>query len=108
MVYGKLFYKFIILQILLNFNLSSFGIAIKHILEAYCDSDVTCFKSVKVRFAKPVVPGQTIQTNMWLESNRVYFECKVLETNTVVINGAYADLNSVKTTAQAPTPTKPV
>lgn len=80
----------------------------KHILDTYCDSDVSCFKSVKVRFAKPVVPGQTIQTNMWLEGNRVYFECKVLETNTVVINGAYADLNSVKGAAPAPAASKPV
>jgi len=67
-------------------------------LEAFCDSDVSCFKSVKVRFAKPVLPGQTIQTNMWLEkeSKKVYFECKVVETDTVVINGAYAELNSLK------------
>jgi len=88
-------------------GLCSFGIAVKHILDTYCDSDVSCFKSVKVRFAKPVVPGQTIQTNMWLEGNRVYFECKVLETNTVVINGAYADLNSVKGAAPAPVASKP-
>jgi len=79
-------------------GLCTFGFAVKHILEAFCDSDVAAFKSVKVRFAKPVLPGQTIQTNMWLEkeTNKVYFECKVLETNTVVINGAYAELNSVK------------
>jgi 3-hydroxyacyl-CoA dehydrogenase/3a,7a,12a-trihydroxy-5b-cholest-24-enoyl-CoA hydratase len=62
-------------------GLCTFGIAVKHILEAYCDSDVSCFKSIKVRFAKPVLPGQTIQTNMWLEKEaneyKVYFECKV-------------------------------
>ena len=35
---------------------------------------------------------------MWLEkeSKKVYFECKVVETNTVVINGAYAELHSLK------------
>lgn len=76
---------------------STFGYAVRHILEAFCDSDVSTFKSVKVRFAKPVLPGQTIQTNMWLEkeSKKVYFECKVVETNTVVINGAYAELHSL-------------
>lgn len=81
-------------------GLCSFGFAVKHILAAYCDSDVSCFKSVKVRFAKPVLPGQTIQTNMWheKESNgyRVFFECKVVETGTVVISGAYVDLNRIK------------
>ncbi len=79
-------------------GLCTFGFAVKHILESFCDSDVTAFKSVKVRFVKPVLPGETIQTRMWLEkeSNKVYFECRVLERDTVVINGAYAELNKIK------------
>lgn len=79
-------------------GLCTFGFAVKHILAAYCDSDVSCFKSIKVRFSKPVLPGQTIQTNMWLEkeTNRVYFECRAVETNTVVISGAYVELYKVK------------
>ena len=62
-------------------GLCTFGIAVKHVLDAFCGSDVTCFKAIKVRFAKPVFPGQSIQTNMWLEKEsneyKVYFECKV-------------------------------
>ncbi len=62
-------------------GLCSFGLAVKHVLQAYCNNDVTCFKAVKARFAKPVLPGQTLQTNMWLEKEgngyRVNFECKV-------------------------------
>jgi 3-hydroxyacyl-CoA dehydrogenase/3a,7a,12a-trihydroxy-5b-cholest-24-enoyl-CoA hydratase len=83
-------------------GLCSFGYAVKHIIQAYCNNHVSLFKSVKVRFAKPVFPGQTIQTNMWFEkeSNRVYFECKVIETQTVVLSGGYADLNG---SAQAQT-----
>jgi 3-hydroxyacyl-CoA dehydrogenase/3a,7a,12a-trihydroxy-5b-cholest-24-enoyl-CoA hydratase len=79
-------------------GLCTFGYAVKHVLNAYCDDDVTLFKSVKVRFVKPVLPGQTIQTNMWLEkeSNRVYFECRVLETQSVVISGAYVTLHAIK------------
>ena len=79
-------------------GLCTFGYAVKHIIQAYCGNDVSLFKSVKVRFAKPVLPGQTIQTNMWLdrEAKRVYFECKVAETRTVVISGAYADLHLIK------------
>lgn len=51
-----------------------------------------------MRFAKPVFPGQTIQTNMWLEKDegRVYFECKVVETGTQVISGAYVELHGLK------------
>lgn len=82
-------------------GLCTFGFAVKHVLAAFCDSDVACFKSVKVRFAKPVMPGQTIQTSMWLEKEgtagyKVYFECKVVETGTVVISGAYVDLHNIK------------
>lgn len=81
-------------------GLCSFGFAVKHIIQTYCGNDVKLFKSVKVRFSKPVLPGQTIQTNMWLEkvanSYRVYFECKVVENQSVVISGAYADLHDIK------------
>lgn len=81
-------------------GLCTFGFAVKHILAAYCDSDASCFKSVKVRFAKPVMPGQTIQTNMWLEKEgeeyKVYFECRVVETGIVVISGAYVTLHKIK------------
>ena len=55
---------------------------------------------------KPVLPGQTIQTNMWLlnenekkkqEEYTVYFECKVVETQMVVIgSGAYVKLHDIK------------
>lgn len=77
-------------------GLCTFGIAVKHVLNKFCDGQVENFKSVKVRFTKPVTPGQTIQTNMWLDSenrNRVYFECKVVETGNAVISGAFIDLH---------------
>ncbi|CAF0705114.1 unnamed protein product [Brachionus calyciflorus] len=79
-------------------GLCSFGFAVKHIIQTYCDNDVKLFKSVKVRFSKPVLPGQTIQTNMWLEKEekKVYFECRVVEDQTVVISGAYVQLHDVK------------
>ncbi len=67
-------------------GLCSFGLAVKHVLQTFCDNDVTAFKAVKARFAKPVLPGQTIQTSMWLEKEgsgyRVNFECKVFKSLT--------------------------
>ena len=79
-------------------GLCSFGFAVKHVIEKYANSDVSLFKAVKARFTKPVQPGQTLQTNMWLDRTlkRVYFEAKVVETQTVVISGAYVDLHDIR------------
>lgn len=47
------------------------------------------------RFAKPVVPGQTLKVQTWRNGNRVHFKTSVVETNTDVLTGGYVDLKSV-------------
>ncbi|XP_044265364.1 peroxisomal multifunctional enzyme type 2-like isoform X1 [Tribolium madens] len=77
-------------------GLCTLGFSVRLLVRAYAGGDSSLVKACKARFMKPVIPGQTLRVDFWREGNRIHFETSVVETNTVVIGGAYVDLNSVK------------
>ena len=64
-------------------------------MKQYANSDVSKFKAIKARFSKPVYPGQTIQTDMWRDGNRISLQCKAVESGQVVLSGSYVDLKDI-------------
>ncbi|XP_033333627.1 peroxisomal multifunctional enzyme type 2 [Megalopta genalis] len=85
-------------------GLCSFGFSVRHVLKTYAGGDPSAFKAIKVRFAKPVLPGQTLRTDMWQNGNRIHFQTYVTETNVPVLTGAYIDLKEVKVNQLQPNP----
>ncbi|KAF9541854.1 hypothetical protein EC957_002624 [Mortierella hygrophila] len=86
-------------------GLCSFGIAGKHIFNTYCSNDATQFKNIKVRFAKTVNPGETLETSMWREGNKVLFQVRAVERDVIVISNAAVELQG-EALKNAPTKSK--
>jgi len=75
-------------------GLCSYAIAVRHVIQAFCAGDPTAVKEVKARFSSTVLPGQTVQTNMWLQGDRVVFDCLVKETGKTCLSGGWVRINN--------------
>ena len=76
-------------------GLCSFGIAGHALLRTYCDYDATRLKSLKLRFASPVYPGETIRTEMWQDGNVISLRSKVIERDQIVLSNGRAEISGL-------------
>ena len=73
-------------------GLCTFGVACKAVLQTICDYDYTLVHEFDARFSAPVLPGDTITTDMWQEGNVVSFVCSVKERGVVVLRNGMCTL----------------
>ncbi|KAK9165012.1 hypothetical protein Scep_000203 [Stephania cephalantha] len=68
-------------------GLCTLGFAVRAIVKRLCNGEPTLVKSIFGRFLLHVYPGETLITEMWLESSKVLFQTKVRERNKAVLSG---------------------
>jgi len=73
-------------------GLCTYGIACHAILQTICDYDDTLIKGFDARFSAPVMPGDTIRTDMWQERNIVSFRCTAVERDVMVLRNGKCTL----------------
>jgi NAD(P)-dependent dehydrogenase (short-subunit alcohol dehydrogenase family)/acyl dehydratase/predicted lipid carrier protein YhbT len=88
-------------------GLCTYGFVARHVIRAFAGNDGRRFKSIKVRFADSVFPGETLVTRMWKGADgRVVFETRAKERDVVVIRNAaiefHAEIPQRKAAAVAP------
>ncbi|RCI03338.1 hypothetical protein CU098_011531, partial [Rhizopus stolonifer] len=77
-------------------GLCSFGISGKHVLKTFGNNDPETFSNIKARFAKHVFPGETLETSMWKEGNKVIFQTRVVERDVIAISNAAVELKNAR------------
>lgn len=71
-------------------GLCSYGIAGLAVLAQFCDFDPVRLLSLRLRFSAPVLPGETIRTEMWKDGPVVSF--RALANGRVVLNNGRAEI----------------
>ena len=73
-------------------GLCTFGFAGRAAVTAFAKGDPRTFKSIKVRFADSVFPGETLKIEMWKETDlKILLRATVVERNKVVISNGVVE-----------------
>jgi 3-hydroxyacyl-CoA dehydrogenase/3a,7a,12a-trihydroxy-5b-cholest-24-enoyl-CoA hydratase len=74
-------------------GLCTFGFVGRAVINAFSKGDPRYFKSIKVRFADSVYPGETLKIEMWKESDlKILVRATVVEREKVCISNAAVEL----------------
>jgi 3-hydroxyacyl-CoA dehydrogenase/3a,7a,12a-trihydroxy-5b-cholest-24-enoyl-CoA hydratase len=73
-------------------GLCTFGFAGRAVVAKFAKGDPRTFKSIKVRFADSVFPGETLKIEMWKENDlKILLRATVVERNKVVLSNGVVE-----------------
>ena len=70
----------------------TFGIVGRAVLRAVANDDPARLRRFAARFSRPVLPGDTIRTEMWVEGADIHFVAQALERDVVVLDQGIAEI----------------
>ena len=73
-------------------GLASMGMALHAALKALLGSDAAGVRGMRVRFTAPVLPGETLRTELWRDGSTVSLRTTVLERGVVALQAGRIDL----------------
>jgi acyl dehydratase len=73
-------------------GLATYGLAARALIRQCAGDDPTRLRTLDVRFAAPVFPGETMRTEIWRDGSRLQFRARVLERDRIVLSHGCADI----------------
>ncbi|MBN8753596.1 MULTISPECIES: MaoC/PaaZ C-terminal domain-containing protein [Variovorax] len=73
-------------------GLATMGVALHAVLATLLDYDASGVRGMRVRFTAPVLPGETLRTELWRDGSVVSLRTTALERGTLVLNAGRVDL----------------
>jgi len=70
-------------------GLCTYGMACRAIVRAVLGGDPSRIHRFDVRFTAPLYPGETLQTEIWVDGDEISFRCTAVERAVVVLDGGY-------------------
>jgi acyl dehydratase len=73
-------------------GLSTMAVIARALIHACADGDAEQLRDIALRFTAPVFPGDTLETHIWQEADRLHFRATATERNIVVADHGMAGL----------------
>jgi acyl dehydratase len=73
---------------------ATFGVAGHAVVKAACEGDASRVVAISGRFSAPVVPGETLRTEIWRDGSVLSYRCRVVGRDAIAINNGWVELAS--------------